>query len=217
MTKQAIALILAATVALGTAMAQQPKEHPSHTRSERPMLRDSTMRNNHMRHHPQRPHDQKPGEHPGHHHHPHGDRDKRAMPPMEYTFNGIEASVARAFKAAAKVQPDGEWNRVLDEKGKLLGYALYSSPAADTIKGWGGPTPVMIAFDTKKRIIGVYALPSLETPRFAQRVAEANLYSSWNGMKAKKALKKEVDTVSGATLTSTSVIATVRAALQRVQ
>ena len=42
---------------------------------------------------------------------------------------------------------------------------------------------------------------------------ETGFYNNWNGLTVKKAKKKQVDTVSGATFTSRAVIQSVQAAL----
>ena len=87
---------------------------------------------------------------------------------------------------------------------------------ADGIRGYAGETPVLVALTPKKVIAGVYLLPNLETPRYVKSVADAGFFNHWNGLTVKKALKKEVDAVSGATMTSTSVAKSVRAALEKL-
>jgi len=82
---------------------------------------------------------------------------------------------------------------------------LYSSPYSDDIKGFNGPTPLMIALDAEGRIKQVVLLENEETPRFAQRVVDGGLYEAWNGLTPSEAIGKEVDAVSGATYTSTGV------------
>ena len=47
-----------------------------------------------------------------------------------------------------------------------------------------------------------------------QHVQQAGFFSQWNGLSVKKALKKKVDTVSGATFTSSAVIKSVHAVLE---
>lgn len=128
--------------------------------------------------------------------------------------NGIELTLAAAFPEAKSVKKGEKMTEVYDAKGNLLGYGLYSKPASDGIKGYNGETPVLIAFNAKMIIIGVYAMPNAETPGYAKRVADAGFYTSWNGLTVKKALKKKVDTVSGATYTSSAVAKSVEAALK---
>ena len=125
----------------------------------------------------------------------------------------FDQAVAKAFPAMKSTKKEGKWIAVYDANSKLVGYAVGSKPASDGIKGYNGETPVMIAFNAKKKIIGVYLLVNQETPKFAQRVEQAGFYDQWNGLSVKKALKKNVDTVSGATFTSRAVVQSVQAVL----
>lgn len=135
------------------------------------------------------------------------------VPQTQYNADGIQMDIVQAFPAVKSIKKATKWTEVYDAKGKLLGYAVYSKPASDGIKGYAGETPVMIALDKKQKITGVYLLPNVETPRFAQRVQEAGFFNSWNGLSIKQAKKKQVDTVSGATFTSRAVMQSVQAAL----
>lgn len=135
---------------------------------------------------------------------------------LQYNADGVELTIVRAFPTVKSVNKTDKWTEVYDANKKLLGYAVYSKPASDGIKGYAGETPVLVALTPKKVIAGVYLLPNLETPKFEQRVAQSGYYNSWNGLTIKKALKKEVDAVSGATMTSTAVAKSVRAALEKL-
>ena len=147
-----------------------------------------------------------------HHAKHHGQHSQQQEP--QVNADGIEMAVVHAFPTVKSVDKTKKMSPVYDSQKKLLGYVVYSKPASDGIKGYAGETPVVIAFSTKKVITGVYLLPCQETPGFAHRVEEAGFYKNWNGLTVKKALKKEVDAVSGATFTSTAVAKSVRAALQ---
>ena len=133
---------------------------------------------------------------------------------LQYNADGIETTIVAAFPTAKIAKKQAKWTEVYDGDRKLLGYAVYSKPASDGIKGFNGETPVMIALDAKKVIKGVYLLPNIETPQFAQHVKEAGFFDSWNGLTVKQARKKKVDTVSGATFTSRAVVQSVQAALE---
>ncbi len=127
--------------------------------------------------------------------------------------DGIAMEIVSAFPTVKSVKKADKWTEVYNADGKLLGYAVYSKPSSDGIKGYAGETPVMIALDTKKVISGVYLLPNAETPGYVQHVQQEGLFKQWNGLTVKKAKKKKVDTVSGATYTSRAVIQSVQAAL----
>ena len=73
------------------------------------------------------------------------------------------------------------------------------------MKGFNGPTPLLIALDAEGRIKNVVLLENQETPKFAQHVVEGGLFEAWNDLTVDEALGKEVDAVSGATYTSNGV------------
>lgn len=128
--------------------------------------------------------------------------------------DGIDMAIAKAFPNVKSVKKADKWTEVYDGNKTLLGYAVYSKPASDGIKGYNGETPVLIALNTKKVISGVYLLTNSETPKYEQRVSAAGFYNNWNGLTIKKAKKKKVDTISGATFTSRAVAQSVQAALE---
>ena len=125
----------------------------------------------------------------------------------------FDQTLAKAFPAMLSTKKEGMWTAVYDAQRRLLGYAVASKPASDGINGYAGETPVMIAFNAKKRIAGVYLLANQETPKFVKHVEQTGYFNNWNGLAVKKALKKKVDTVSGATFTSRAVAESVRAVL----
>lgn len=152
------------------------------------------------------------------HHQQHQQHQRQAQQPaaLQYNADGIETTIVAAFPKAKIAKKQAKWTEVYDGDRKLLGYAVYSKPASDGIKGFNGETPVMIALDAKKVIRGVYMLPNVETPQFAQRVKDAGFLNAWNGLTLKKAKKKTVDAVSGATYTSRAVAQSVQAALEKL-
>ena len=105
---------------------------------------------------------------------------------------------------------------VKNDKGKVIGSVLLSSPSSDNINGFNGPTPLQIAFDNNGRIIEVRVLDNNETPSFLKRVVDAGFLESWNGMTAEEALNKEVDAVSGATYSSNGIQRSLKARLQAI-
>ena len=122
------------------------------------------------------------------------------------------------FADAAKTKAiDTAFYEVKDAKGAKLGTVLYSSPYSDNVKGFNGPTPLLIALDAEGRIKNVVLLDNQETPNFAQRVVDGGLYEAWNGLTVDEALAKEVDAVSGATYTSKGVKNSLKARLEAYQ
>ena len=122
------------------------------------------------------------------------------------------------FADAAKVQTvDTAYYEVKDTKGNKLGTILFSSPYSDGVKGFNGPTPLLIALDADGRIKNIVLLENQETPNFAKHVVEGGLYEAWNGLTVDEALGKDVDAISGATYTSNGVKKSLVARLKAYQ
>ncbi len=138
---------------------------------------------------------------------------QQAQKQQPKTINGIAAEIVNAFPTCKGIKKEDKWIVVYDAKKNVLGYAVYSKPASNGIKGYNGETPLMIALSPKKKVMSVTLLDNQETPSFLTRVVNAGLLKSWDDMKVKKAAKKKVDTVSGATYSSRSIIQTLQAAL----
>lgn len=122
------------------------------------------------------------------------------------------------FDNAAKTKAiDTAYYEVKDAKGNKLGTILFSSPYSDGVKGFNGPTPLLIALDADGRIKNIVLLENQETPNFAKRVVEGGLYEAWNGLTVDEALGKDVDAISGATYTSHGVKKSLVARLKAYQ
>ncbi|MDR1729885.1 MAG: FMN-binding protein [Prevotellaceae bacterium] len=115
----------------------------------------------------------------------------------------------RLFPEGATTQPaDTSEYLVFDRTQQKIGRAILSSPSADNIVGFFGPVPLLIGIDLKGNITGVLLLENRETAEYVVQVENSGLLSQWDGLPAKEALEKQVDAVSGATLTSKAVIRT---------
>jgi Na+-translocating ferredoxin:NAD+ oxidoreductase RnfG subunit len=122
------------------------------------------------------------------------------------------------FADAAKTQAiDTAFYEVKDAKGVKLGTVLYSSPYSDGVKGFNGPTPLLIALDAEGRIKNVVLLENQETPHYEQIARNGGIYEAWNGLTVDEALGKEVDAVTGATWTSNGVKNSLKARLVAYQ
>jgi Na+-translocating ferredoxin:NAD+ oxidoreductase RnfG subunit len=132
-----------------------------------------------------------------------------ALPIEEATPYFVEAAKTKAIDTA--------FYEVKDTKGNKLGTILFSSPYSDGVKGFNGPTPLLIALDADGRIKNIVLLENQETPNFAKRVVEGGLYEAWNGFTVDEALGKDVDAISGATYTSNGVKKSLVARLKAYQ
>lgn len=82
-------------------------------------------------------------------------------------------------------------------------------------EGFNGPVPVKVYFNANGTVDSVEALPNSETPSYFEDVINSGLLNAWDGYTAEEALKLKVDAVSGATYSSSALIANVRSQLAR--
>ena len=136
------------------------------------------------------------------------------QPPVYYPRLPVTEIQAYFSEAASTQAIDTAYYEIKDADGQMIGTVLFSSPYSDAVKGFNGPTPLLIALDTEGRIKQVALLDNQETPRFAQRVVDGGLYENWNGLTVAEAIGKEVDAISGATYTSNGVKNSLVARLQ---
>lgn len=92
---------------------------------------------------------------------------------------------------------------------------INTTSLTQNVRGYRGPTPLNI-FVHKNKIVRIEALRNRETPKYFQMVRQ-QLLGAWDGMTVKKALKAEVDGVTGATLSSNAVKVNVKAGLQQLK
>lgn len=92
---------------------------------------------------------------------------------------------------------------------------INTTSLTQNVRGYRGPTPLNI-FVHKNKIVRIEALRNRETPKHFQMVRQ-QLLGAWDGMTVKKALKADVDGVTGATLSSNAVKANVKAGLQQLK
>ena len=90
---------------------------------------------------------------------------------------------------------DTSYFAVKNAENETIGSVLLSSPYSDGIKGYAGPTPLLIALDKEGKIMQVRILANRETPGFLKSVTNAGFFESWNGLTVDEALQKDVDAV----------------------
>lgn len=96
---------------------------------------------------------------------------------------------------------------VRDREGEILGYVLQTSPISDGIVGYSGPTNTLLAFDSHDLILGTKILESADTREHVAAIKNNSRFRfTWNGMNCQTAANlKNVDAVSGSTLTSIAI------------
>lgn len=127
--------------------------------------------------------------------------------------------VKKALPAAARVMTPMKkngWRVVYDDKNNHVGSVVFTSPHADDVTGYAGPTPLMIAIDDNGRIKEVMLLEHSETPGFISRIVKAGYLDKWDGKHWKEAVRLEADTVSGATMSSSAIRGSLRKRLSMI-
>lgn len=91
-------------------------------------------------------------------------------------------------------------------------YTVDTTTLSQDVKGFNGPTPVVITIQ-KDKIVKVEALENSETPGFFKRMTDGGMLERWDGMTVDEALSAKVDVVAGATYSSNAVAENVRLGL----
>ncbi|MFV2069290.1 MAG: FMN-binding protein [Pirellulales bacterium] len=130
------------------------------------------------------------------------------------TVQQVRCFFPRATSVAPPTTPDGVCT-VLDASASPIGYVLQTSPASDSIVGYSGPTNTAIALDLRQRIVGIDILSSHDTVEHVRSVLTSPRFlHALDGLQQNDLSRlKEVDAVSGATLTSLAILEGIRARL----
>ncbi|MBE2286995.1 MAG: FMN-binding protein [Prosthecobacter sp.] len=110
------------------------------------------------------------------------------------------------FPAAAVLMPQNGMQMVKDGSGITLGHVMQTSPEADDIIGYAGPTNTLIALDSRGKVLGLRILHSGDTTdHVAEVVGERSFFKQFTNKKPAEVANLRVDGVSGATLTSSAI------------
>jgi len=110
------------------------------------------------------------------------------------------------FPAAAALFSQGGMQAVKDDSGITIGHVMQTSPEADDIIGYSGPTNTLIALDSRGKVLGLRILSSGDTTdHVAEVVRERAFFKQFTGKKAADLANLQPQAVSGATLTSSAI------------
>lgn len=130
---------------------------------------------------------------------------KKKAPPVLHEVSNKEV-VQSVFPAAVKVDKYNDyWYKILDEKGKTLGFALSSMPFCKDVIGYNNTTPVMIITDKKYVIQKTAILTNWETLAYVKKLEKNGFFDLWKGKKIQVAAKVQIDAYTGATLTAKAI------------
>ena len=127
--------------------------------------------------------------------------------------DSIPIAVLRAIVPEAATLRGEE---VLSSEGSALAKAIQTSPQADDLIGFSGPTNVLLVLDASDRIMGLQILASGDTRDHVAKLREdPRFLAQYVGMSRAAARDRrvgelEVDSVSGATLTARAVAESIR-------
>jgi len=98
--------------------------------------------------------------------------------------------------------------QVLSSDGSSLGYVIQTSPDSDGYLGFSGPTNLLVAFNVLDQIVGIQLIASRDTRDHVDLILKnQQFFRAWTGLTWSEAgSRRNVDGVSGATLTSLAMI-----------
>ncbi len=142
-----------------------------------------------------------------------------ADPPPRFPDLPELADAKEIFPDAAKLEPDTTQHeteddheriwRVLDGEGNLLGTLYRTTPAADQIIGYQGPTDTLIAIGLDGKVQGIAIHRSYDNPKYVgwiqQEFGFLVLFNNLTLSELANFNAKEVEGVSGATMTSKAI------------
>lgn len=111
---------------------------------------------------------------------------------------------------------EDEWSIILDADNNEIGWFVSTTPYLDNIHGYAGPIPILIIVDKESKMQEIVLLPHDETPGFMTAVKNEGLLEKWIGATPEEASQMEVDTISGATMSSDAIIRGVQQRLEMV-
>lgn len=120
----------------------------------------------------------------------------------------VDPSSPGSLKGPASLGGITTW-QVMGTDGKPAGSLVSSSPLCDKITGYGGPVPLLIGLDASGVILGTHPFRHSESDAFVNLVRARGIFSAFNGKSVADASNLRVDTVSGATMTSSTVVKSV--------
>jgi hypothetical protein len=131
------------------------------------------------------------------------------------------ALVTSVFPRATRTEPlpDVPGGCTVLQDDTVLGYLVDSRALAINVNGYAGPTPVVVAVDVDGVVQRIDIHPNKESPGYLRRVCDSPWWRSLTGYACTQVVARlsGVDSVSGATYTSSALREHVRTALQQLR
>ena len=125
----------------------------------------------------------------------------------EDSCNLDREAAAKIFAAAEKFEKIGAEcvYDVFDKSSENIGRVFYAKPNETSVGGFGGNLRVVVGIDRNGNVAGVELGDNYESVGFIERVRNEGFFGNWSGLSIADAAEAEVDTVSGATMSTRAI------------
>lgn len=132
-----------------------------------------------------------------------------------YLTAGVDVTplVQGVLPGATQVETSGQLFIGYDDMGNLIGYA-----AVESAPGYGGPIEMLVGVDPDGHILETTVVEQRESPGFFRLVERSDLIDNYTGhsVTAPLQLGKDLDAVTGATVSSEGIASAVRTAVRDI-
>lgn len=138
---------------------------------------------------------------------------QRTTPSPESALTRLTLADADAFFPGAKrLRPAADQALVVeDEFGNRMGRLVTTSPDADSIIGYSGPTNLLVALDTQERVVGTRILGSEDTPEHVDKLRDnaafERVFKHWRPASQPP---PKIEAYAGSTLTAYAIVESVQ-------
>lgn len=131
------------------------------------------------------------------------------------------AEIQHLLPTAVSLEPDdriGGWFHVRNSAGESVGNILRTTPSAERVNGYQGPTETLIVLDSAGKVLGLVVGRSYDNEPYTDYVREEvyflELFNDRDlvALASLDADAEQIEGVSGATMTSTAVVDSLRVA-----
>jgi thiamine biosynthesis lipoprotein ApbE/Na+-translocating ferredoxin:NAD+ oxidoreductase RnfG subunit len=133
---------------------------------------------------------------------------QRTTPLTESALTRLGIEDAKAFFPGAKRLKSGPNQTLLvqDEYGNRLGRLVTTSPDADSIVGYAGPSNVLVALDLQEKIVGTRILSSEDTPEHVDALRKESAFEkSFKDWRPTTQPAPRLEAHAGSTLTAYAI------------
>lgn len=102
---------------------------------------------------------------------------------------------------------------IYGKSGEIKARAVSVLPGKENPGGYGGKIRLVVFFDLEDKVLGINPTHYNETKSFIRMLEGKGFFNNWNGHLATEALNKDVDTVTGATMSTRAVVSMVKSNL----